>query len=201
FLRSENIQIYNGFSRDDSSEDMDWVGFDEVTIENAVPLVKLHGSITWVRFTNLHAYPSTLREVKHGEDIWHRINKSGDMERPDDGKPKFLIGTLNKLEAYNFDQYAELFTMFRRVLRKTDELIIVGYSFGDRAVNYSLASWLVSDASKRLLIIDPKIESIKENVREAFWWTRFNKSDPQISLIQDYVENVSVDEMLDKVAY
>jgi hypothetical protein len=45
--------------------------------------------------------------------------------------------------------------LFRRYLLEVNELMSIGYGFGDRHINDALRAWLEQDAARQLLIVDP----------------------------------------------
>jgi hypothetical protein len=48
----------------------------------------------------------------------------------------------------------QLFEEFRRELFDSDQLVVVGYSFGDPHVNAVISSWLSTDSRRTLQVYD-----------------------------------------------
>ena len=77
-------------------------------------------------------------------------------------QPPVLIGTFNKVFAYNSGPFLELHHRFKRALMDEDcaAIIVCGYGFGDKGVNTRLVEWIRQSPTHRLLIIDPKESEI-----------------------------------------
>ena len=117
-------------------------------------------------------------------------------------RPKVLIGTINKLLKYNGDIYNDLQFYFRKQLNESNCLIIAGYSLGDRGVNNQIIDWIYKDYDKRkILIIDPNIKKLKSSYNAIsnkfdLWFK--NK---RIDFIEDYIQNVSWDQIKNRLFY
>ena len=57
---------------------------------------------------------------------------------------------------------------FREMLKKTDALIVCGYSFGDKGINTQLIHWYSRGPQKSMILIDPLCYSeVRKNARDA----------------------------------
>ena len=52
-----------------------------------------------------------------------------------------LVGTFNKVSEYSQGIFRELHYRFRRTLHKADQLVVCGYSFGDKGINSEIIEW------------------------------------------------------------
>jgi len=128
-------------------------GFQEFTDNfpdnNKINFLKLHGSINW---------------FYHGFHVKKHQN-SNDRA--------FLTGTQNKYEEYQMGIYSDLKWHYKRLLKDTERLIVIGYSFGDYGVNTEIINWMHKKMDTKLIIIDPNANNLLEAVflprlREAF---------------------------------
>lgn len=104
-------------------------------------LLKLHGSINWFWKEN-HIY---------------KIDQP-DRQLLDDsnlGAPRFIAGTLNKMEDYTFLHYPWIWAEFQNQLLQTRRIICSGYGFTDLGVTTRLSGWLKMFPDARLCIITP----------------------------------------------
>ncbi len=139
---------------------------------NTVSLLKLHGSINWC----------TFRIEKENGDVEDRyglaLKSDLDHCRDDNGRyymnisarPLLLIGSYNKLMAYNFGIFRQLNNEFDKALSKSHTIIMSGYGWNDRGINGRLFEWLFEDRKNRILLLheNPEI-SIKDNSKSAMW--------------------------------
>jgi SIR2-like domain len=149
--------------------------------ENKIRLFKLHGSIDWRENEN-------KIQIRTNSDI---------TKFPITRKPKFLIGTFNKMLSYTSGIYAELYHKFYRYLPESEFLIASGYSFGDKGINARIITWLYKYEKAKLIIISPEKENIfysnsrgaiANNVEEL-------KNAGKLKYIQKSFEKISYDEI------
>jgi hypothetical protein len=133
-----------------------------------VRLFKLHGSVNWFR---LRPHGGGWSDESIGipleYDFWHTTNPAGKMQLPVDGRPMFLAGTFNKVLQYTSSIYADLFYQFYRSLRQTDRLIVCGYGFRDKGINTQIKEWIYSSSDKRIIVIHPNPNRLKNGARGA----------------------------------
>jgi len=108
-----------------------------------------------------------------------------------EGRPKILIGTINKLIDYNSGIYNDLQFYFRKFLNDSNYLIIAGYSLGDRGVNNQIIDWLYRDyENRKILIIDPNVNGLRKTYNAVSLkfdlWCANNK----LQLINESIENI-----------
>ncbi|MBK7811299.1 MAG: SIR2 family protein [Saprospiraceae bacterium] len=124
---------------------------------------KLHGSIDTYSFSL--AYPDTDRtrvKAEYGvEDFYKEVynEKSGCFEYKKGLKsifPDFLSGTTEKLRNYSDEYYDIIFNHFKKNLKNSDKLLIIGYGFKDKGINEILKSYLDKNG-KPPVVIDPNI--------------------------------------------
>jgi len=135
--KSNDIKLQLGFERYHKNERFT-NKFE--TIDQGISLYKLHGSIDWTmdcRYADDH-YSQIYRETA-------KLTRSYTMD-----KPSLILGE-NKLRAEG--HFLELVFNFRKILKNTDYLCIIGYSFQDSHINKILREWDSKD--KTVLIIDP----------------------------------------------
>ncbi len=118
------------------------------TLSNKIRLLKLHGSIDWKGYGGLQNYVVGIPQdgfIEHGF-----LDFGGPHE-----DPVILAGTHNKLEAYVYGIYSDLFAEFVRLLWNSMIVICCGYGFGDRGINSRLINWLRLDEGNVMIVIDP----------------------------------------------
>lgn len=122
----------------------------DISSEDGLILLKLHGSLDWERTENgssSHPFPQVYI-------------KNASAEQMKEGKfwPAVIFGQKNKLTAEG--PFLDLLRAFQQELFKAEKLTIIGYSFGDDHINTYISQWLNQSEKHKLRIIDPKF---KEN--------------------------------------
>jgi hypothetical protein len=112
--------------------------------DGRINLLKLHGSIDWARETS--ADNMTYRTL-HSYDV--RRLPAGTANR----SPVMVIGDREKLETDG--PTLPLLSAFEKMLRRTDRLVVVGYSFADEHINRLVRAWLNAEAHRTIVILDP----------------------------------------------
>lgn len=116
--------------------------------EDAIPLLKLHGSVSW-RFSRA--------EIPH----WG-IPRIGIYEVEDAQAPapennrldsKLIFGGGNKLRPD--EPWPALYAAFEDLLAEAETLVIIGYSFSDPHVDAAIRRWAAQSGSRRIINIDP----------------------------------------------
>jgi SIR2-like domain len=179
-LRRWGMAYSDGFG--DAVGDGVWFwndGFDD----RRTHLVKLHGSVDWV----VGSHPTDLcrgRAPCRSEDFFSPLHEAYD--------PMFLAGTSNKILQYQHEPYADLFPRFRSGLRSTDRVVVVGYGFGDQAINSYLLQWLHWSCDHRIVVVDPCPGHLEARARPAIkrGWSRW-KSDGRLSVLALKAEDVT----------
>lgn len=128
--------------------------------DDGIELLKLHGSIDW-----------TLARYRRSDDspLPHDVVKQIDAEKMTRPKhwPGVLFGGGNKLTAHG--PFLELLRTFRQRLADHDELVVIGYSFGDDHVNDAIFRWMNGNPLSRIVIIDaPGVEPTNNEFHRHF---------------------------------
>ena len=72
-------------------------------------------------------------------------------------------------------------------------MVVSGYSFGDEGVNARIVDWTYGRRGRRLVIIDPCLDSAKERLSQH--WGRWVEEGALFSLAQG-IESTSWDDVL-----
>ena len=109
-----------------------------------------------------------------------------------------LIGTFNKVSEYSKGIFRELHYRFRWMLHDADQLVVCGYSFGDKGINSEIIDWYYAKRERRFLVIHPDRDELVENARGAIQkhWEEWEKKN-SIQLIERPLEKVETEEFLD----
>ena len=101
-----------------------------------VPLVKLHGSISWtIMMSN-----GLLTEFPWGGDLSTL-------------SPMLIFGQRQKLR--HDGPFLDLLAEFRRALSDCSRVLIIGYSFRDKHVNHYLGEWFRENQESLLVVVSP----------------------------------------------
>ncbi len=138
-------------------------------------LLKIHGSINWftLKPDNGGWFDEKIGIVLNG-DIDHTLSPSGNrMESMPDKEPLILVGTFNKIYEYTESIFNDIYYQFRSQLRTTKNLIVSGYSFGDKGVNAAILDWLYTNRDNKITLIHPDpnallIQKARLAVRKAY---------------------------------
>lgn len=165
--------------------------------ERGVNLIKLHGSVNTFTvfdgqdicrlrpFTNsLEGYLTSLFIVnKHVQNSMgeQRIHPTNELVYKDSsGAIQFLRKTI-LAGAYKFENRfqqtlpQEWLNVFRAQIGYIDELIVIGYSFGDTHIDHIIRDWLGFASSRTLTVVDPAGKQLSPY---------FSHLSPQISYVR-----------------
>lgn len=200
YLKENNIPISDGFAEPEFDVRY-WNG--DLCSNGKTPFLKLHGSVNWFAFCPDHS--SNGYDVRIGipqnSDCYHTKTKKGKFQLPIDGRPLLLIGTFNKISQYSSGIFLELYYHFRATLRKADQIVICGYSFGDKGINAELVNWYYEERGRRLVIIHPNPDCLIATARPAIQRISaevWQKND-SISFIAKKLEEVGIDEFSEAI--
>lgn len=143
-LAQNNINIVDGFG-ETINDVRYWTPAVYDATGDAIRYFKLHGSVNWYTFND------GKTGLVCNSDPDHSLNQDGQLQSSL-GPAKILAGTFNKLLSYASGIYSELYFQFHRELKRSDTLIVSGYSFGDKGINSKIISW-VSEVPRRCLIV------------------------------------------------
>jgi SIR2-like domain len=149
--------LTNGFA-----ENGKWVGFTNRTV--AVELLKLHGSVHWLRRSaSFHTKEDVLEHLvlKTPQAFMSGLAKPAYWTATeDDPGIRLLINLgMSKEQLYVTPPFHEIIARFRAKLSESELIVIVGYSFRDWAVNHMLIESL---KNKRVpvVVIDPAVHEL-----------------------------------------
>jgi hypothetical protein len=162
-----------------------------------IRLIKLHGSINWFRFqSNSIAQGIEAIGIPANWDIWHVKTPTGELQHALGGRPEFLAGTFNKILQYSTGIYADLHSLFRKLLRKSELLVISGYSFHDKGINSQIVEWMYLSPKNRILVIHQKPNDLINQSRGAINrnWAKWREEN-RISVINKWIEDITWQEI------
>jgi len=151
--------------------------------ENGVNLYKLHGALDtflfnsckdFIRFVPKSLEPgSHIRLLQQLQNENHRIEMEDGIRtiemmtlKDSSGTEQFfdrsLVTGAFKFQAHNREKRSLtiMFDKFKSDIHCIQELICVGYSFGDLHVNEVIMKWLCSSESNTLIIVDPFLDRV-----------------------------------------
>ncbi len=196
FLSTQDISIADGFS-DEENGVRYWNR--DLYSKNKIPFLKLHGSVNWFRFRpdSSSSWYDERIGIPLNVDHDHTRSKDGSCQTAVDGRPLLLIGTFNKVAAYSQTIFLDLHHRFSSTLGEADQLVVCGYSFGDKGINSIVIEWYYAKPSRCFLIIHPDrnelLSSARGAVREK--WEEWEKGN-SIKFIASRLEKVDADEFL-----
>ncbi|MBK8158459.1 MAG: SIR2 family protein [Rhodospirillaceae bacterium] len=168
YLAHAGVQVWDGFGQNEN-EVRYWSRTDIALDDKRVPFIKLHGSIDWFEFRpeSGTAYYDDRVGVALTNDIQHTRTTDGQLQLPLPGRPLMLVGTFNKYIDYATELFSTVHARWRARLDVSDRLVICGYGFGDRGINAQIIEWVYGSRDRKLLIMNPGIEDLKNRCRGA----------------------------------
>jgi hypothetical protein len=112
---------------------------------NAMQLVKLHGSINWVRNRE-----GDIEEHEYHQSYDNVKARSGSMDIKED----IIIYPLSQKQLY-FTPFIQLFRILDAELGKRELWIVVGYSFRDVIIRNMFERALEENTDRRILLVHP----------------------------------------------
>ena len=200
FLKENNVPLSDGFSSPEANVRY-WNG--DLSSSGKTPFLKLHGSVNWFGLCPRHS--SSGFDARIGipldGDPYHTKTKDGEFQWPIDGRPLLLIGTFNKISQYSSGIFLDLYYRFRDTLREADQIVICGYSFGDKGINAELINWYFDQRGRRVVIIHPDPNSLVAAARPAIRriWVDVWQESNSISIIEKRFEDVGIDEFSEAI--
>jgi len=114
-------------------------------VSTGMQLVKLHGSVNWVRTTN-----GDIDEREYHLSFDQVSARSGSMDIKED----LIIYPLSQKQLY-FTPFIQLFRILDAELRKRELWIIVGYSFRDIIIRTMFEKALTENNKRKMLLVHP----------------------------------------------
>lgn len=138
-------------------------------------IFKLHGSINWLWFSKhelahdqsvpggflapgqVYFRIPGLRKIQPDKlfDVINTswVNAQDEYHEIENTDGVFLIGSETKYFSYPFEPYNLLMYHFGSNLDQYQRIIIIGYGWGDRAINHTLREWAGRDQSREIMLI------------------------------------------------
>jgi hypothetical protein len=129
-------------------------------LDNGIDLIKLHGSTTWLWYTPqediLGFKTRIILELSDDgmRQMVARIKSGSVSDEAVSRQLAVIFGGHNKLTVEG--PFLDLLTKFKAKLKKHRELVVIGYSFRDPHINYSIIQWLEGDRNRRIHIVEPR---------------------------------------------
>jgi hypothetical protein len=169
----------------------DWAGAD-------VRLLKLHGSLDWWAYQiPSEAWRGWVVARCVGGDAIHPT-RPGVEPYPQDLRPIILTGTFDKILSYETWIFPDQHLRFHERLREADRVIVIGYGFGDKAVNTRLIAWLARSREHHLVVCHGEPDDLRMRARGAIRnkWPSW-LADGQLIVVPKWVADLVVDDLID----
>jgi len=169
FLHCRGVPFFNGLGQ--ASKSIRWLeteGYRKT--ECKVLVYKLHGSLEWARW-RAEENADTLGRVgarvakPRPTDLIFLEDGKGYHYRPPEPYSAIVVGTLNKAADYQWAPFRDLVSFFLEALERTNRVVVCGHSFGDRFIAGHLADWLRAEPDRRLVVVDPRSNELKEKLK------------------------------------
>lgn len=191
-------EFIDGFQKKNCSSIMYWNSNLFEGESTKLKLIKLHGSVNWFRLRRDCGTRAddVIAKIPLGQDIDHIYDHEHHLMSPESGLPILLIGRFNKIYSYPNTIFLDLHYAFMKSLTQSEQLIISGYSFGDKGINTQIAKWNSEKNNRFIILIDPKPATVKILARPAIsnkWndWITQGK----LKIIPKGIENVTWEEI------
>jgi hypothetical protein len=164
YLTKEHIKFIDGFTK--PVNNMRYWNPKLYRNKNKISIYKIHGSINWFNFREDSGnwYSDKIGIATHG-NIYRNKSINGKSQTTFDYYPRVLIGTYNKLYEYSSGIFLDLILLLYQHLENVDNLIICGYSFGDKGINNRIINWVYKKQKRRIVIIHKNIEKLKKDAK------------------------------------
>ena len=127
-----------------------------------VRVFKLHGSVDWFWASRDEGQQCIERlvAVRDGVDLYGIQDEYGHPLTVREKRPVLLIATINKMLQYVSRVYVEFFCRFHSGINESSALIVSGYSFGDKGINWRIRDWLQQNVQRKIIVIDPRVNEL-----------------------------------------
>lgn len=115
----------------------------------SVPLLKLHGSMTWRGSRSLNHESGNLVPATG----FYEVSGLNEPAPNNLVTPTVIFGSGSKNNPHS--AFPALTRQFQDWLEQTDLLVIIGYSFRDEHVDAAIRRWTSLSPSRRMIVIDP----------------------------------------------
>lgn len=165
-------------------------------------LLKIHGSINWFNLSPDDGdwFDDKIGIVLDGDIDHAKSRKGGLMRSLPEKEPKILIGTFNKIYEYTESVFSDIYYQFRALLGKSQNLVVSGYSFGDKGVNSAILEWLYSDRKNKIIVIHKDPDTLlKITARTAIRKAYTGMAKNNFITIPKYIQDTSWNEIKTKI--
>ena len=190
FLEQGEIPFSDGFLKPET--DVRFWG-NQFSPDGKIPFLKLHGSVNWFDFASREDADEQGLGIPLHNDHHHTQQRDGEY-RYSSFRPAILIGTFNKIQKYSSGIFLDIYSKFRETLRKTDKLVICGYSFGDKGINSELLRWFYEQQNRQFIVIHPNPTKLRTGARPAIQ-KMLQGHDP--IFITGLIENINMNRLTD----
>jgi hypothetical protein len=114
-----------------------------------VNLYKLHGSLTW----STDEGPGVVRVSRTSSPTSTRALQLKTVSATSEELPWIVVGDREKLSTDG--PTLAMMRAAEDALNRNTNLVIVGYSFGDNHINQLIRNWMLADAQRTLVIVEP----------------------------------------------
>jgi hypothetical protein len=155
-------------------------------------LYKLHGSIDFYWFQDGDRLDLIkLKRPISRRKIFKEVMKNGKLQyvsHPADYFPDFLSGTTSKNERYRGKYYSTVLNHFKKNLKSSNTLIVIGYGFCDSRINQYLEDYFITDKSKAMFVVDIKAPSTDLHKRNNVHLVNDGVTKMNIGFILDHMK-------------
>jgi len=200
YFKRLDIPVVDGFG--ESEYGIRYWCEQEYDVLNAkVKLYKLHGSINWFKFipdkTPIDWYRARIGHIE--DPLVYNISQRGAHRVFQiEGRPLFLAGTYNKTADYSNGIYKQLHCRFSKSLKKSARILVCGYGFRDRGINFQIIEWLYSSRRNRIVLIHPNPGELgfSQKCTNIARWNNWIK-DGQLKIVPKKIEDATWQEIED----
>lgn len=161
YLEQRAISIVDGFGQPNNDIRYWSPGLYRDHVSCPLRLFKLHGSVNWFRFDD------GSFGIPLNADAWHSRNPQGAPISLIDDRPEMLLGRFNKMLNYYKPVFDQLQTHLFSSLAESDRMLISGCSFGDKAINTRIITWISDVSDRRIILVHPEPTTLWDSARGA----------------------------------
>ena len=121
--------------------------------ENVINLIKIHGSLTWIKENSNNEKSNIYRIDKN--DVVKSLNEGKDNQ------PLLIFPGNSKFAKSYEEPYFELFSVFQNIIHSPQTLlIIIGFGFNDKHIVSMIEQAIRVNQGLSVLIVDPDISKL-----------------------------------------
>lgn len=190
-LAAADLHVSDGFTAIDG--ELAW--WTDALEEESIRHFKLHGSIMWFRRRISDGRDRVARSAN--PDHEHALNADGGMaEITTDPRPLMLVGTFDKSFGYARQVFADQHLRFHQSLKAATRVVVIGYGFGDKAINTGLIGWLEDAEDRRLIVAHGNLSALRRDARGATGnnWSRW-EAEGRLVTVEQWVESLTYQDL------